>query len=83
MAGFDQSIYQHLSFGGGYVVVPMIRKYYVEKKRLFSNDELMEMAAVAQSSPGAIAINLRFWQEKRWQDYLEFSLTRFVRSSRL
>ena len=46
------------TFGGGYVVVPMIRKYYVEKKRLFSNDELMEMAAVAQSSPGAIAINL-------------------------
>ena len=34
------------TFGGGYVVVPMIRKYYVEKKRLFSNDELMEMAAV-------------------------------------
>lgn len=46
------------TFGGGYVVVPMIRKYYVEKKGLFTNDELMEMAAVAQSSPGAIAINL-------------------------
>ena len=46
------------TFGGGYVVVPMIRKYYVEKKALFTNDELMEMAAVAQSSPGAIAINL-------------------------
>lgn len=46
------------TFGGGYVVVPMIRKYYVEEKGLFSNDELMEMSAVAQSSPGAIAINL-------------------------
>lgn len=46
------------TFGGGYVVVPMIRKYYVEKRALFTNDELMEMAAVAQSSPGAIAINL-------------------------
>lgn len=46
------------TFGGGYVVVPMIRKYYVEKKSLFTKDELMEMAAVAQSSPGAIAINL-------------------------
>lgn len=45
-------------FGGGYVIVPMIRKYYVDQKQLFSNDELMEMAAVAQSSPGAIAINL-------------------------
>ena len=37
------------TFGGGYVVVPMIRKYYVEKKRLFSNDELMEMAALTRS----------------------------------
>ena len=46
------------TFGGGYVVVPMIRKYYVEKKGLFSEEELMEMAAIAQSSPGAIAINL-------------------------
>lgn len=46
------------TFGGGYVVVPMIRKYFVEKKGLFTNDELIQMAAVAQSSPGAIAINL-------------------------
>ena len=38
--------------------ISLFIKYYVEKKRLFSNDELMEMAAVAQSSPGAIAINL-------------------------
>lgn len=46
------------TFGGGYVVVPMIRKYYVEEKELFDEDTLMEMAAIAQSSPGAIAINL-------------------------
>lgn len=46
------------TFGGGYVVVPMVRKYFVTRKRLFSEEELMDMAAVAQSSPGAIAINL-------------------------
>lgn len=46
------------TFGGGYVVVPMIRKYFVERKELFGEEELMDMAAVAQSSPGAIAINL-------------------------
>lgn len=46
------------TFGGGYVVVPMIRKYYVEKKHLFSEEELLNMAAVAQSTPGAIAMNL-------------------------
>ena len=43
------------SFGGGYVVLPMIRRYFVEEKGLFGEDELMDMAAGAQSSPGAIA----------------------------
>ena len=42
------------TFGGGYV----IRKYYVEKKAYFDEDELMKIAAIAQSSPGAIAINM-------------------------
>lgn len=46
------------TFGGGYVVIPMIRKYYVEKKGYFDEDELMKIAAIAQSSPGAIAINM-------------------------
>lgn len=46
------------TFGGGYVVVPMVRKYFVQKRQLFSEDELMEMAAIAQSAPGAIAVNL-------------------------
>lgn len=46
------------TFGGGYIVVPMINKYFVWKKRLFSKEELLSMAALAQSAPGAIAINL-------------------------
>lgn len=57
------------TFGGGYVVVPMIRKFYVEEKELFSKDELMEMAAIAQSSPGAIAINLAVLAGKRAGGY--------------
>lgn len=46
------------TFGGGYVVVPMIRKYFVERKGLFDEGELLNLAACAQSSPGAIAVNL-------------------------
>lgn len=46
------------TFGGGYVVIPMIRKYFVYRRKCFSEEELMDMAAVAQSSPGAIAVNL-------------------------
>lgn len=46
------------SFGGGYVIIPLLRKYLVEDMKLLTNDELLDMAAVAQSSPGAIAVNL-------------------------
>lgn len=46
------------TFGGGYVVIPMIRKYFAEKKNIINEEELLELAAIAQSSPGAIAVNL-------------------------
>lgn len=46
------------TFGGGYIVVPMVRRYFVKQKQYFTEDDLMGMAAVAQSTPGAIAINL-------------------------
>ena len=39
------------TFGGGYVVIPMIRKYFVQKKH-FLTEEVMELAAISQSSPG-------------------------------
>lgn len=45
------------TLGGGYVIIPMIKKYYVEKKNFFTEEEFLDMTAVAQSSPGAIAIN--------------------------
>ena len=40
------------TFGGGYVVVPMVKKYFVYGKGYFDEDELMEIAAIAQSTPG-------------------------------
>lgn len=46
------------TFGGGYVVVPMVRRYFVAKKTYFTEEDLINMAAVAQSTPGAIAVNL-------------------------
>lgn len=46
------------TFGGGYIVIPMIKKYFVEKNNYFDNEKLLDIAAIAQSSPGAIAINL-------------------------
>lgn len=46
------------TFGGGYVVVPMVRRFFVIKRRYFTEEDLINMAAIAQSTPGAIAINL-------------------------
>lgn len=46
------------TFGGGYIVIPMMRKFFIEELQLLEESELLDMAAIAQSSPGAIAVNL-------------------------
>lgn len=46
------------TFGGGYIVIPMIRKYFVNNLELISEQELLDMAAIAQATPGAIAVNI-------------------------
>ena len=43
------------TFGGGYVVVPMVRRFFVWKKRYFTEEELMDMAAVAGYRVAGIA----------------------------
>ena len=46
------------TFGGGYIVIPMMRKYFVNDLKLINEQELLDMAAIAQSTPGAIAVNI-------------------------
>lgn len=45
------------TFGGGYAMIPLIEKEVVEKKRWINSKEIIDVFAVAQSIPGAIAIN--------------------------
>lgn len=45
------------TFGGGYVIVPLMRKKFVEEYGWISEVEMIDLIAIAQSSPGAIAIN--------------------------
>ncbi|MCO8287693.1 chromate transporter [Tetragenococcus halophilus] len=45
-------------FGGGYIAIPMMRRYFVNDLELISEQDLMDMAAIAQSTPGAIAVNI-------------------------
>ena len=45
------------TFGGGYVIVPLMQKKFVEEYEWIDKYEMMDLVAIAQSSPGAIAIN--------------------------
>lgn len=45
------------TFGGGYVIVPLMRKKFVEDLKWIEEGEMMDLVAIAQSSPGAIAVN--------------------------
>ena len=46
------------SFGGGYAMFTMIEREVVEKHKYLTHDELMDVFAVAESTPGAVAINV-------------------------
>ncbi len=46
------------TFGGGYAMIPLIRHDVVDKKNWLSEEELMEILTIAESTPGPIAINV-------------------------
>ena len=46
------------TFGGGYAMIANIREDVVEKRDWLNDDELTQVIAVAESTPGPIAINL-------------------------
>ncbi len=45
------------TFGGGFVIVNFMRKAFVERLGWIDEDEMLDLIALAQSSPGAIAVN--------------------------
>ena len=46
------------SIGGGTTMLTLLQDELVERKHWLDNDELMEMTAISESTPGPIAINL-------------------------
>lgn len=46
------------TFGGGYAMISLLHSEFVEKKKYLSHDEFMDLVAVAESTPGPIAINM-------------------------
>ena len=45
------------TFGGGYAMIPLIQRETVENHKWISDDDILEVIAIAESTPGPIAIN--------------------------
>ena len=45
------------TFGGGYVIVPLMRRRFVEQLHWIDEEEMLDMTAIAQAAPGAMAVN--------------------------
>ena len=45
------------TFGGGYVIVTLMKKKFVDELQWIEEDEMLDLVAIAQSAPGAIAVN--------------------------
>ncbi len=45
------------TFGGGYAMIPLIQKEVVEKRNWITNEDVLDIIAIAESTPGPIAVN--------------------------
>ena len=45
------------TFGGGYAMIPLIQRETVENHNWVTEDDILEIIAIAESTPGPIAIN--------------------------
>ena len=45
------------TFGGGYVIVTLMKKKFVDELHWIDEDEMLNLVAIAQCAPGAIAVN--------------------------
>lgn len=45
------------TFGGGYAMIPLIEREVVEGKKWISSDDVLDMLAIAESTPGPLAVN--------------------------
>ena len=45
------------TFGGGYAMLPLIERTCVEQKKWLTNDDMLNVTVIAESTPGPVAIN--------------------------
>ena len=46
------------TLGGGYAMIPIIESEVVDKNKWVSKEEFLDLIAIAQSCPGAFALNI-------------------------
>lgn len=46
-----------VTFGGGFVMMPLLKKEVVDKKKWVKDEEIIDSFALAQSAPGSVAVN--------------------------
>ena len=55
---FIETLYlSAFTFGGGYMIVSLMQKKFVNEYHWIEEDEMLDLVAIAQSAPGAIAVN--------------------------
>ena len=57
------------TFGGGFVIVTLMKRRFVDELGWLKQDEMLEMTALAQSCPGAIAVNAAILVGRRMQGF--------------
>lgn len=45
------------TFGGGYVIITLLKNKFVDELKWINEEEMLDFVAIAQSSPGPIAVN--------------------------
>ncbi|MDR0540113.1 MAG: chromate transporter [Spirochaetaceae bacterium] len=47
-----------IAFGGGYAILPLIEREFIERRGWLTRDEALEYMTIAQVTPGIIAVNV-------------------------
>ncbi len=58
------------TFGGGYAMIPLIQRETIEKRHWIESDEFLDILAIAESTPGPIAINCATYIGQKQKGFL-------------
>lgn len=53
----EMFILSSCTFGGGFVIVSLMKNKFVDKKKWLTEDEMLDITAITQSSPGPLPVN--------------------------